>query len=217
MENADLRRAWRALAGTGERAGAVGAELLGRWSGPDRHYHGPDHLRAVLAGVDALAGEAADADLVRFAAWFHDAVYDGVPGRDEERSAALAERLVPECGRSAEFAAEVGRLVRVTAGHRPAPGDTDAEVLCDADLAVLGRDPEGYREYAAAVRREYAHVGEADFRAGRAAVLRGLLAADPLFRTAAGRARWEAAARRNMAGELAALGGEPPPLAPPQA
>ncbi|WP_017596021.1 HD domain-containing protein [Nocardiopsis potens] len=217
MEHADLRRAWRALAGTGGRAEAVGAELLARWGEPHRHYHGPDHLRAVLAGVDALAAEAADADLVRFAAWFHDAVYDGVPGRDEERSAALAERLVPECGRSAGFAAGVARLVRATAGHRPDSGDADAEVLCDADLAVLGRDPEGYRDYAAAVRRDYAHVGEADFRAGRAAVLRGLLAADPLFRTAGGRARWEAAARRNLAAELAALDGEPPPLAPPQA
>ena len=43
------------------------------------------------------------------------------------------------------------------------------------------------------------------FRAGRAAVLDGFFARDRLFFTEAGRARYEAAARENLARELAAL------------
>ncbi|GAB3488096.1 HD domain-containing protein [Nocardiopsis coralliicola] len=199
----DLRQAWRELAGDGGEA--VGEELLARWGEPHRSYHGTDHLAAVLAAVDLLAGEAHDADAVRFAAWFHDAVHDGVAGDDEERSAQLAERLVPACGRSPAFAAEVARLVRVTAEHRPEAGDTDAAVLCDADLSVLGRGPEGYAAYAAAVRREYADVPDEAFRAGRIQVLDGLLAVDPLFRTGEGRRRWAAAARRNFPAERAAV------------
>ena len=40
---------------------------------------------------------------------------------------------------------------------------------------------------------------------GRGAVLDALLGAERLYRTAPGRARWEAAARRNLAAERAAL------------
>jgi predicted metal-dependent HD superfamily phosphohydrolase len=78
-------------------------------------------------------------------------------------------------------------------------------VLCDADLAVLAGDPARYAAYADAVREEYAHVPDDAFRAGRAAVLSGLLAQQPLFRTPSGQASWEAAARVNVAAELAAL------------
>jgi predicted metal-dependent HD superfamily phosphohydrolase len=55
------------------------------------------------------------------------------------------------------------------------------------------------------VREEYAQVPAAAFVAGRAAVLRDLLAARPLFRTAPGRDRWETAARTNLRRELTTL------------
>ncbi|MCR8676396.1 non-ribosomal peptide synthetase, partial [Micrococcus sp. HG099] len=83
--------------------------------------------------------------------------------------------------------------------------DTAGALLCDADLEVLGRSPEAYRRYVQAVRRDFAHVPDADWARGRAAVLESLLGAERLYRTAPGRARWEAAARRNLEAELADL------------
>src|SRR5690606_28230272 len=189
----------------GEGAASVGAELLARWAEPHRRYHTLDHLKAVLAAVAELADAARDVDLVRYAAWFHDAVYRGEPGADEENSAQLAELLLPSCGLDADRVAEVARLVRTTADHAPAPGDADAEVLCDADLAVLAADEAEYAAYAAAVREEYAHVGDVDFARGRTAVLRELLAAPRLYRTARGRERWEERARANLEAEIARL------------
>ena len=62
--------------------------------------------------------------------------------------------------------------------------------------------PQRYADYVAGVRAEYAHVDEAGWRTGRAQVLRDLLALEPLFRTAEGRDRWEAAARANLTAEL---------------
>lgn len=190
------------LAGDSPAARALGAELLARWSEPHRRYHTPDHLRAVLAAVDDLAALADDPVAVRLAAWFHDAVYDGRPGWDEERSAQLAESRLPRCGVPAARVAEVARLVRLTATHRTA-GDPNGAVLCDADLAVLGRP--GYAEYAARIREEYAHVPDDLFRQGRAAVLRRLLAVPELYRTPRARELWEGRARRNMSAELAEL------------
>src|SRR5690606_2056002 len=170
---------WAALAGESPASRAVHAELLARWSQPHRRYHDRAHPAAVLSAIGLLRGEAEDAIAVRLAAWFHDAVYDGRPGWDEERSAQLAQSRLPRCGVPAPRVAEAARLVRLTAAHDTlAPGDRNGAVLCDADLAVLGGD--GYAEYAAKVRQEYAHVPGELFREGRAQVLRRLLAVPSL-------------------------------------
>jgi predicted metal-dependent HD superfamily phosphohydrolase len=202
----ELGARWEALlaplaAGAGDRIGESGARLMGRWAEPHRRYHDLVHLAAVLDGVDALAAHAADADAVRLAAWYHDAVYEGAPD-DEENSARLAETELRDLGLSGPLVAETARLVRLTKTHDPAPGDRNGETLCDADLAILAAGADAYARYVDAVRAEYAHVPDEDFRAGRARILIQLLALPSLFRTPAGRERWEAAARANVEAEL---------------
>jgi predicted metal-dependent HD superfamily phosphohydrolase len=197
---------------TAARRGADGPDparyaenLLARWAEPQRRYHTTVHLAAVLDHIETLAGHAADPDAVRLAAWFHDAVYRPDRSENEERSAQLAERALTEAEVPAARTDEVARLVRLTTGHDPEPGDTNGEVLCDADLAILATDPAGYAAYAASVREEYAFVPDEAFREGRAAVLRQLLGLPGLFRTPHGQAEWESAARRNLATELELL------------
>ena len=185
----------------------AGADLLRRWHEEHRHYHDAEHLAEVLAAVDELANEAAEPDAVRLAAWFHDAVYDGRPGDDERRSADLAREVLSGLGVPAPRAEHVAALVQMTVHHDPAPGDPDAAVLCDADLAILGTDADRYSRYVHDVRAEYAHVPESMFRGGREMVLKALEAMPTLYRTAGGRERWEDAARANLARELAELRG----------
>lgn len=181
------------------------ANLLRRWAEPQRRYHTTDHLAAVLDRIDELAPHADDMPAVQLAAWFHDAVYRPDRSENEERSAALAERALPELGIDPARTSEVARLVRLTVTHDPAPDDRNGAVLCDADLAVLAGSPDAYAAYAAAVRAEYAFVPDPDFRTGRAAVLRQLLALPHLFRTPHGHDRWEHPARHNLSTELALL------------
>ncbi|RPF46401.1 putative metal-dependent HD superfamily phosphohydrolase [Streptomyces sp. Ag109_G2-6] len=203
-----LRRRWAATAaaaGADQDPAPYADRLLAAWAEPQRRYHTTTHLADVLARVDVLAGHAADPTAVELAAWFHDAVYRPDRSENEERSAALAERALPELGVDAARTAEVARLVRLTVTHDPAPGDTNGEALCDADLAVLAGDPDAYAAYATAVRAEYAFVPDEAFRTGRAAVLRQLLGLPRLYRTPHGAAHWEAPARRNLAAELATL------------
>ena len=147
--------------------------LLEAYGDASRGYHDQRHLTEVLDRFDelAVAGETFARLPVALAAWFHDAVYAGAPD-DEERSARLAARA-RRGGGPADVVAEVVRLVLVTAEHRPEDGDLDGAALSDADLGILAADPTRYAEYVASVRREYAHVGDDDFRAGRRAVLDG--------------------------------------------
>jgi predicted metal-dependent HD superfamily phosphohydrolase len=191
--------------------------LAGRWPLPDHHdlrdellaawdrpgYHDLLHLAEVLDRLDQLAaaGTRFDRTAAGLAAWFHDAVYEGAED-DEERSARWAERALPTA-----YAAEVARLVRMTAHHRPDDDDPAGCALSDADLAILAAPRERYDTYAAGVRADFAHVGDAAFRAGRAAVLLDLAAKPHLFHTPQARELWETAARANVERELAELGG----------
>ncbi|MEU5215287.1 hypothetical protein AB0G79_03685 [Streptomyces sp. NPDC020807] len=212
----DLLQRWNAtlLAARAGREGPdpapYGHNLLARWAEPQRAYHTVDHLRAVLDRVDELVdqgGEGGELELVRLAAWFHDAVYRPDRSENEERSAALAEKALTEAGLTGHEVREVARLVRLTVTHDPAPGDLNGETLCDADLAILATDPDTYRGYAEAVRTEYAFVPDEAFREGRAAVLRQLLSLPRLFRTPYGAAAWEERARENLERELRELTG----------
>ncbi|MEU6801896.1 HD domain-containing protein [Streptomyces neyagawaensis] len=187
------------------------ANLIKRWSEPQRKYHTLDHLTAVLDRVDVLEEYAADPALVRLAAWFHDAVYLPERSTNEERSARLAERALPEAGVPAEKVAEVARLVRLTVTHDPADDDANGQVLCDADLAILASPPDAYAAYAAAVREEYGFVPDDAFREGRAAVLHHLLTLPRLFRTPHGQREWEERARENLRAELTELTGPTEP------
>jgi len=215
----DLRQVWIATLRAAEATAAppvlarAGNDLLRRWDHPSRHYHDVEHLADVLAAVDRLVADPSgrrgvqelDLAAVRLAAWFHDAVYEGQPGDDEEASACLAESVLADLGVPDVRVRRVAELVRMTAAHRPDDGDVEAALLCDADLAVLGSEGERYRRYTAAVRAEYAHVPEPAFRAGRAAVLRALVEQPQLYRTPAAREAWEDRARENVARELAEL------------
>jgi predicted metal-dependent HD superfamily phosphohydrolase len=184
-----------------------GRNLIERWSEPQRRYHTVDHLLDVLNRVDELAPHTpgADIDAVLLAAWFHDAVYRPDRSENEERSAALAERALPEAGVPQPLTDEAARLVRLTVDHDPEAGDVNGELLCDADLAVLAGSPGEYAQYAAAVRQEYGFVPDGPFLEGRAEVLRQLLGLPRLFRTPYGRERWEHVARRNMETEMELL------------
>ncbi len=199
----------RVRPGAGPDPAPYGDQLLRRWSEPWRRYHTLHHLDAVLTVLDQLAdaGAEGDADAARLAAWFHDAVYAPERSENEERSARLAERVLAELELPAAAVAGTARLVRLTAEHDPAPGDADAALLCDADLAVLGGPAEAYADYAAAVRAEYGFVPDQEFRSGRAAVLRQLLALPRLYRTPAAAAAYAVRAHANLQTELAELGG----------
>lgn len=212
MADLDALRARWASALEGARGPGGGPDpapyadnLLARWQEPQRHYHTLTHLTAVLDHVDALQAYADDPDVVRLAAWFHDAVYLPDRSENEERSARLAERALPEAGVSRAGTAEAARLVRLTVGHDPADDDRNGQVLCDADLAILAAPPSAYAAYAAGVREEYGFVPNDAFHEGRSAVLRQLLALPRLFHTPKGQAEWEATARYNIASELEML------------
>ena len=96
--------------------------------------------------------------------------------------------------------------------------DSDEQLIADIDLSILGKPLEEFDAYERAIRREYAHVIEHDFAAGRARFLRGLLARPRIYATEAFARRYEDSARRNLGRsverwELRLVEQQPDPLA----
>jgi predicted metal-dependent HD superfamily phosphohydrolase len=183
--------------------------LAAAYSAPDRYYHNLEHLTDVLRILGRLAPGVADPPALQLAAWFHDAVYDPRAKDNEARSGELAVDLLGPIGVPAAAIERVVRLVRATAHLSTAgpPGDRDTAALLDADLAILGAAEERYRRYAADIRREYAHVPEEEYRAGRATVLGRFLARPRIFTHQVLFEEGEGRARANLAAELRELGG----------
>jgi predicted metal-dependent HD superfamily phosphohydrolase len=186
-------------------AAVVTGGLGPRYAQSHREYHNLMHIEDVLLRIEELEPPLEHELSLALAAWFHDAVYQ--PGQDdnEDRSAYAAYDALEQVGADPELISEVVRLIRLTAEHDPADEDLAGAVLCDADLAILAAAPDRYAQYAMAIRQEYVHVTEADFRAGRAKVLRRFLDRPTIYRTPHGREHWEAAARANLATEIASL------------
>ena len=157
------------------------ADLTSRYAEPQRRYHTIEHVTEVSAEADRLLNEmrlAEDAaNSVRMAVWYHDAIYDPMAraGENEEASAALASGALVAAGVRRPVAAEVARLIRLTAGHEVEPNDRPGAVLVDADLSILASSLERYDRYVRDVRAEHVAVDEDTWRSGRAGVLRDFL------------------------------------------
>ncbi|QBI21918.1 hypothetical protein ER308_05155 [Egibacter rhizosphaerae] len=194
------------LGATPDGADDILRAVVARYGEPHRRYHTLEHVAEVLEGIDRLieAGEPAEDPLaVELAVWFHDAVHDATADDNEERSAALAVELLSGAGLASERVDRVADLVMATKSHLPS--SPDAALLVDADLAILGADPERYDRYAADVRAEYAHVDDARWAEGRRDVLTRFLERPLLYHTGTMRRERGAMAIANLQREIAAL------------
>ncbi|XVV04989.1 HD domain-containing protein [Actinosynnema sp. CA-248983] len=197
-----LEALWdKAVQALGGRPG-TSADLAARYAEPHRGYHNTAHVLAVTRDVAALAGHRTPADqaILTLAALAHDVVYHGAPGQDERDSAAWVTDRLQEAGVDPT---PVAALVLATIDHTA--DDELTALLMDADLAILGSSPESYEHYRQAVRKEYAHVSDEAWRAGRTHVLDALYQRNPLYQTQQARERWEAQAKANIAAELDTL------------
>lgn len=198
------RDLWRRVGAATDPA-PIFAALAERYGEPHRAYHTLAHVARCLWELDHARLLAERADEVELALWFHDAIYDPHASDNEARSAAWAARWLDAGGVAAESVARVAALIQAT-DHRASPPPGDASLVVDVDLTILGAPEEEFDAYERQIRREYAFLPEPAFRAGRRGVLERFLARPRLYATPLFHARYEQAARANLARSLARLG-----------
>lgn len=185
---------------------SAGNEILAAYSDPGRHYHNVEHIAEMTLLLAEYRDEFPVWEDAVFATLYHDIVYDARHSDNEEKSAVRCGEELLQLGIPASQIRDIEELILATRRHQLTSALPALPFFLDADLAILGATPARYDRYATDVRKEYAHVPEADYRAGRSAVLQKFLDRPQLYFTEPMRARFEATARQNLAREIAALG-----------
>jgi predicted metal-dependent HD superfamily phosphohydrolase len=143
--------------------------LVERYTEPHRHYHTLEHIGEMLRVAGRLAKEVKDPASLQLAIWYHDAIYDPTRSDNEAQSAALAHEELKIFAIPTELIEE--RILATD--HKSDPREClENAIILDADLAILGASVARYDRYAVDIRKEYGYVPEAEYRAGRAAVLK---------------------------------------------
>lgn len=170
--------------------------LAARYSEPVRVYHTLQHIAEGLGHLKTVRVMPPE---VPIAWWFHDAVYDPKRPDNEEKSAAWAAVVLGKTGladkvRDAILATKPGAFARE-------PG---ARLLVDVDLASLAAPEPRFSEIAEQIRREYAFVDDATYRAERLKILKGFAARAYIYQTPDFRPL-ETRARKNLERAINAL------------
>lgn len=179
------------------------AELETRYGEPWRHYHTWPHVLVCFEARDALAAPSSVA--VELAMLFHDAVYEPLAHDNEEASAALLGSAGERFGLDAAAIPRARAIILATKHADAIVTDPETALMLDADLSILGSDPDTFADYERAVRKEYSMVDDAAWKAGRARILQSFLDRSVLYATERGRVLWDAPARANLRASLRAL------------
>ncbi len=177
-------------------------QIVEAYSNPNRFYHKLEHIHHVLAEIRSLESQTKNSQAVKLAAWFHDIVYDTKAKDNEEKSANYAVELLSSLSVPPNVIRNVEHLILTTKNHQASPNDYDAQILLDADLAILGSKKSEYNQYTQAIRQEYIWVPEAEYFAARKKVLEKFMQRKNIYFTQLMQQAKEQTARNNIKAEI---------------
>ena len=178
--------------------------LTRAYAEPHRFYHNQVHIDAMLRHFDQVHSLAEQPEEIALAIWFHDAIYDPHSGSNEKDSAEWAARFMRDNAAAPEAIERVYQLIMATL-HDAEVEPSDAKLLIDMDLSILGTADSVYDLFEMNVRKEYEWVPEPLFKAKRKDILQGFLQREPLYQTEYFHRQLEAQAKANLRRTIALL------------
>jgi predicted metal-dependent HD superfamily phosphohydrolase len=180
------------------------ALLSDAYSQPHRRYHNLGHIEHCLAEFDRAVGLAERPDEVEMAIWLHDLVYDPRAEDNEEKSALVGREILARAGTAERVVNRIEELILATKHGEP-PVSTDARLLVDIDLSILGQPSDVFDSYERNIRLEYSWVAAPAYVAGRSSLLRTFLGRPRFYFTDHFERLYGLQAKANMARALKAL------------
>ncbi|UZT97518.1 hypothetical protein ODZ84_20435 [Chryseobacterium fluminis] len=177
------------------------SEIEKRYTEKSRHYHNFAHLESMFAELDSVTARVEDMNSLSFSVFYHDVIYDASSKNNEEKSATFAVSQLAKINISSGAADKITRQIMATKSHQQSD-DPDTNYLLDADLSILGKDPETYFEYTRKIRKEYSVYPDLLYKPGRKRVLKHFLDLEYIFKTEYFREKYELQARENIEVEI---------------
>jgi predicted metal-dependent HD superfamily phosphohydrolase len=150
-----------------------------------------------------------DRDVVTFAVFYHDIIYNVLRKDNEPRSAQLAVKRLQALKVPPEKIEQVKLYIEATQTHAVTAAVThigDLQLFLDFDMSILAADWEAYEAYTRQVRKEYRIYPDKLYYPGRKQFLQHCLQVEYIFLTPTFRERYEGVARKNIIWELGDVG-----------
>ncbi|MGB5980839.1 MAG: hypothetical protein WBG46_01730 [Nonlabens sp.] len=174
-------------------------EIERNYTASSRHYHNMSHLENMCHELNPIKSEVRNLDALLFSIFYHDIIYKSTRSDNEYQSALKFKKAVGKTSfKCIEYCIS---QIEATKEHELSE-DRDTNILLDLDLSILGKDPQQYLEYAAAVRKEYSVYPDFIYHSGRKKVLKKMLGQESIFKTDLFQKKYESRARKNLKSEL---------------
>ena len=191
---------------------ALWQDIAVRYNESQRVYHSLQHIQQLFGQFEQIKQHLNEPHIIALALFYHDVIYEPTCVNNELKSAEYAVEALSSY-LTAEQCQYIYALIMMTASHQiddidknlDKAKESDAAYLLDMDLSILGASWPEYEQYAQAVRQEYAHISNVNYRVGRISVLKGLLAHPTLYLTDYYHSRLEEQARENIKREIKIL------------
>lgn len=185
--------------------------LITCYQSPERKYHNLNHLEFLFKMETPGAWSAKELLIRTLFFFFHDCVYQIDPSNpvtdNEHKSAVEALERMKWMGLEKDesvikFVCETIEL----SNHTSSTNDPLQQFLLDCDLAILGAEPDEYKNYVHNVRNEYGVVSQPIWVQKRGEFLKYMLSKQNIFQSQHFITHYEKKAIKNMEDELTSLG-----------
>lgn len=157
--------------------------LITAYSEKHRAYHTLEHIEACFRHLDATLGQSKYPQEIELALWFHDVIYQPFSATNEEESAILAKEFLSLNSVEPEIVERINDLIILTKDHTM-PQSTDARLMLDIDLSILGTEAHIYEQFEKNVRKEYKRVPAFIFKKKRKEILKSFVERPRIYHTA---------------------------------
>ncbi len=176
-------------------------EIENKHSKKGRYYHNLKHLEHLYQNLISIKDYITDWDIILFALFYHDYVYNILKQDNEQQSAIKAEAILTRLAIDKDRIELCKEIIAATKGHTIS-NNIDVNHFTDADLSILGSDSENYKAYFKNIRKEYKYYPDFMYNKGRIKVLTHFLSMSKIFKTVFFNQKFESKARKNLQDEI---------------
>ena len=171
-----------------------------------RFYHTFQHIEACLDHLDSFLTqqECPHPHLVALSLWFHDAIYRWHKKDNELQSALWCKQFMIIENADTKDIELVFKLIMSTAQHN-ATQNFFQQLIIDIDLSILGQEPEIYKNFEIAIRKEYKFIPSFIFNKKRKKLLSDFLKRERIYNLDFFHLLLEDQARKNLHSAILSL------------
>ncbi len=167
----------------------------------NRYYHNLSHLEHLYHSLVEVKIHIRDWDILLFALFYHDYIYNVLKQDNEEQSAKKVIEILHSLNIEKNRITHCEEIILATKGHNISK-NSDVNYFTDADLSILGSDWKNYTTYFSNVRKEYKYYPDFLYNKGRIKVLQHFIKMPRIFKTDYFYNQFESRAKDNLQQEI---------------